>query len=354
MKKKIQESFWRNKRVLLTGHTGFKGAWLALWLERLGAEVYGFALPPPEKGLFDTLAPWPGLQSIVGNLVNKDDVQSIVEAVRPQIVFHMAAQALVRPGYADPVGTITTNVLGTAHLLDSLRNSLGVEAIIVITSDKAYENDGSGRAFTEQDALGGSDPYSGSKGAQEIIAHSFRRSYFEAKKIPIATARAGNVVGGGDWSVDRLVPDLIRAIHENRSVRIRNPQSTRPWQHVLDPLAGYLLFAQKLAHQETVPSALNFAPPPDQVRTVASVADRVIAAWPNAKPWVQDNDLGPAEAKALVLNANLAKQALSWQPLLDFEETMDWTVAWYRAHNAGEDMRSITLAQINTYSQRMT
>ena len=350
---KPNKRFWENKRVLLTGHTGFKGSWLALWLSKMGAKVHGFSLAPPDKSLFNALQPWQGVEPTFGDLSDRNGVAAVVQAIQPQIVFHMAAQALVRPGYVDPVGTLTTNVLGTAHLLDALRNVSSPEAIVVITSDKAYENDGSGKAFTETDSLGGADPYSGSKGAQEITAHLFRRSYFMLKNIPLATARAGNVVGGGDWSADRLVPDLIRAAYEARSVRIRHPQSTRPWQHVLDPLAGYLLYAEKLANKEDVPSALNFAPSQGQVQTVAAVADRVISSWPGAKPWVRDNDPGPAEAKTLTLDPSLAKRVLDWELVLDFEETLDWTVAWYRAYAAKQEMRVFTSDQIDRYCARL-
>lgn len=350
---KPDKLFWENKRVLLTGHTGFKGSWLTLWLGKMGAKVHGFSLAAPDKSLFNALQPWQGVQSTFGDLSDRDGVTAAVQAIQPQIVFHMAAQALVRPGYADPVGTLTTNVLGTAHLLDALRNVPSLEAVVVITSDKAYENDGSGKAFTENDPLGGADPYSGSKGAQEITAHLFRRSYFTPQNIPLATARAGNVVGGGDWSADRLVPDLIRAAYESRSVRIRHPQSTRPWQHVLEPLAGYLLYAEKLAKKEDLPSALNFAPSRGQVQTVAAVADRVISAWPGAKPWVQDNDPGPAEAKTLTLDPSLAKRVLEWELLLDFEETLDWTVAWYLAYAAKQEMRAFTSDQIDRYWARL-
>jgi len=351
---KPDKQFWENRRVLLTGHTGFKGSWLALWLTRMGAKVHGFSLAAPDTSLFNALQPWQGVQSTFGDLCDREAVEAFVQTVQPEIVFHMAAQALVRPGYADPVGTIATNVLGTAHLLNALRDMPSLAAIVVITSDKAYENDGSGKAFAENDLLGGADPYSGSKGAQEIIAHLFRRSYFMPQNIPLATARAGNVVGGGDWSADRLVPDLIRAAYEARSVRIRHPQSTRPWQHVLDPLAGYLLYAEKLAKKENMPSALNFAPSPKQVQTVAAVADRVIAAWPGAKSWARDNEQGPPEAKTLTLDASLAKKILNWELVLDFEETLDWTVAWYRADAAKQDMRAFTLDQIDHYCARLS
>jgi len=351
---KPDKKFWKNKRVLLTGHTGFKGSWLSLWLTKMGAQVHGFSLAASDTSLFNALQPWQGVQSAFGDLCDRDAVMAFVQKVQPEIVFHMAAQALVRPGYADPVGTIATNVLGTAHLLDALREISNLEAVVVITSDKAYENDGSGKAFAENDPLGGADPYSGSKGGQEIIAHLFRRSYFMPQNISLATARAGNVVGGGDWSADRLVPDLIRAAYEGRSVRIRHPQSTRPWQHVLDPLAGYLLYAEKLAKKEDVPSALNFAPSQTQVQTVATVADRVIAAWPEAKPWARDNEQGPAEAKTLTLDASLAKKVLNWELALNFEETLDWTVAWYRAYAAKQDMRDFTSDQIDCYFARLS
>ena len=273
----IERAFWRDRRVLLTGHTGFKGAWLALWLERLGAQVFGLALPPtiPSPRGFPNWRPRRS-RSRIGDIRDAGVVARAVQEARPQIVIHMAAQALVRRSYRAPVETFATNVMGTAHLLDSLRGAEGLQAVLVVTTDKVYRNDGNGHPFAEDDPLGGADPYSASKAAAEIVVASMATSFFGGKGV--ATARAGNVIGGGDWSEDRLIPDIWRAVKAGKPLRLRNPEATRPWQHVLDPLAGYLRYAERLASGADVPKALNFGPLPGDALTVAEIADAMLAA----------------------------------------------------------------------------
>ncbi len=348
----LNPDFWRGRRILLTGHTGFKGAWLALWLERLGADVTGLALAPDtEPSLFRLLEPWPRLRSIIGDVRDADAVRTAVAAAAPEIVFHMAAQALVRRGYRDPAATVATNVLGTANVLEAARRSEGLRAVVVVTSDKCYENAGPGRAFVEDDPLGGRDPYSASKACQEIVAHAWRRSFFGGGGAALATARAGNVIGGGDWAEDRLLPDVFRALARDEPVRLRRHDATRPWQHVLEPLAGYLTLAATLADKGAAPPALNFGPDPDDVRPVAWVVERVLERWGDAPPWQPAGEPGPAEAGDLTLDAGLANASLGWRPRLGVAEALDWTVEWHRGHAAGDDARALTLAQIERYER---
>jgi CDP-glucose 4,6-dehydratase len=286
----IERAFWRGRRVLLTGHTGFKGAWLALWLEQLGAEVVGLALPPDtEPALYSLLAPIIGLRSRVGDIRDPVMLAQAVSEARPQIVIHLAAQALVRRSYRRPVETFGINVMGTALLLDSLRAVADLQAVLVITTDKVYRNSGRGEPFGEDDPLGGGDPYSASKAAAELATASMAASFFAGRGVAVATARAGNVIGGGDWSEDRLIPDIWRAVHSGAPLRLRNPQATRPWQHVLEPLAGYLRYAERLASGANVPRALNFGPPLGDVATVAEVADAMLAALHAGQGWIKDD-----------------------------------------------------------------
>jgi CDP-glucose 4,6-dehydratase len=350
----LSADFWRGRRVLLTGHTGFKGAWLALWLERLGAEVTGIALPPDtHPSLFEVLEPWPRLVSVLADLREAGPVVEAVERARPDVVFHLAAQALVRRGYAAPVETFAVNVVGTAVLLEALRKRTQPKAIVVVTSDKAYANDDAGRPFTEADRLGGRDPYSASKASQELVAQAWRQSFFADNGPALATARAGNVIGGGDWAVDRLMADLFRALAANRAVRVRNPEATRPWQHVLEPLAGYLLLAEALAGAKDVPPALNFGPDPKEVRPVRWVVEQVLARWGDGAGWTATPPGGPPEAAALVLNPRLAGKTLGWRPRLDLDEALDWTVEWHRAHRDKADVRALSIEQIERYMERL-
>ena len=350
--------FWRDRRVLLTGHTGFKGAWMSLWLEGLGAEVTGYALAPAAE---------PNLWSIVGVPVQRAlkpqsvladirDAQRVAETVAradPQIVIHMAAQALVRESYLDPLGTYATNVLGTANLLQACRSAPHLECVIVVTSDKVYENHGEGRAFGEDDRLGGHDPYSNSKACTELLTASYRDSFFTGGP-PLATARAGNVIGGGDWSDDRLIPDCVRALESGHAVNLRYPDAVRPWQHVLEPLSGYLALAKNLAEApQQAPRAVNFGPNPASFCTVREVVDAFGARFGGKPGWLRDPAPQPPEAQALTLSSALAGRALDWHPRLDIHEALSWTADWYLAYSAGENMRAFSEAQIARYRELM-
>jgi CDP-glucose 4,6-dehydratase len=346
----IERAFWRDRRVLLTGHTGFKGAWLALWLDDLGAKVFGLALPPDtEPALFSMLQPMAGLSSRLADIRDPDAVAAAVDEARPSVVIHMAAQALVRRSYRLPVETLCTNVMGTAYLLDSLRDIDDLKAVLVVTTDKVYRNDGHRHPFSESDPLGGADPYSASKAAAELLVASMAASFFAAKGVAVATARAGNVIGGGDWSEDRLIPDLWRAVRAGEPLRLRNPDATRPWQHVLEPLAGYLAYVERLASGAEVPSALNFGPPADDVLTVAEVADTMLAAVGSTQRWVKVEGPQPEEAQFLTIDPALAISSIGWRPRLSAMDALQWTAEWYGAVLNGADARQTATEQIRRY-----
>jgi CDP-glucose 4,6-dehydratase len=344
-------AFWRGRRVLLTGHTGFKGAWLALWLERLGAEVSAFALPP-EAGpnLFHLAKVAESCDSRIQDLQDSDGVARQVRQARPQIVLHLAAQALVRRSLAMPVETFAINVLGTINLLQALRELEGIEAVLVVTSDKVYANDGSGRAICEADPLGGDDPYSASKAACELAVNSMRRSFLSARGVPVATARAGNVIGGGDFAEDRVVPDCVRAAIAGRPVVLRHPRSTRPWQHVLDCLCGYLLYAERLASAPAVvPQALNFGPASEPAVPVVELASAIMEAM-DSTAGIEVREPGHSvEAPLLSLDSTLARRTLGWRDRLSGPAAIEATAMWYRRWQAGEDMRAATVAEIDRY-----
>jgi CDP-glucose 4,6-dehydratase len=348
----VNPEFWRAKRVLLTGHTGFKGAWAALWLERLGATVTGFALAPEtEPNLFALAQGGLSLESRIGDLADASAVAAAVEAADPEIVLHFAAQAIVRRSYESPVETFAANVMGTAHLLDALRRSEHLQSVLVVTSDKAYANRESGAPFTEADPLGGDDPYSASKAAAEMATNAWARSYFDAAGVAVACARAGNVIGGGDWAADRLIPDIWRADEAGRAPVLRYPDATRPWQHVLDPLAGYLSYAERLAGDAggALPRALNFGPDDENGLPVAAIAERMQDALGSTTGWRHDPAPQPPEKHILALNADAAKQALDWQPKLAIAEALAWTAEWYRVLAEGGDAAANTSAQIERY-----
>ncbi|GAC1667122.1 MAG: CDP-glucose 4,6-dehydratase [Steroidobacteraceae bacterium] len=350
--------FWHGRRVLLTGHTGFKGAWMSAWLHGLGAEVTGYALPPAgEPNLWSILgasAPAGKLRnSIIADIRDVQRVGAAVARADPQVVIHMAAQALVRESYRDPLGTYGTNVMGTVALLQACRSLRHLECVIVVTSDKVYDNQGEGRTFDERDRLGGHDPYSNSKACTELVTACFRDSFF-AEGPPIATARAGNVVGGGDWSEDRLIPDCVRALKSGKPLILRYPDAIRPWQHVLEPLSGYLALAEALiAAPETTPRAVNFGPDPASFCTVREVAEAFGARFKEMPGWQRDPAAQPPEAHTLTLSSELAGRALAWRPRLGIRESLSWTADWYLAHAAGENMAAFSDAQIARYRTLM-
>lgn len=343
--------FWSQQRVLLTGHTGFKGAWASLWLERLGAEVHGLSLAPDHvPDLYSRLAPFGGATSTIADINDLAAVRAAVAAARPTLVLHMAAQPLVRRSYAEPLLTFATNITGTAHVLEALRDAPELKAALIVTTDKVYRNDGDGRRFVESDRLGGHDPYSASKAGTELVAAAYADSFLTKAGVTVATARAGNVVGGGDWSADRLVPDVWRALHAGTPLELRYPLATRPWQHVLDCLSGYFGFLRALATTPGLPRALNFGPAAgDAPVTVAEVADIVAKALGSTTGWRQAPGDHPREAPALALDADAAAQALGWRPLLPARTALTWSADWYRRFDAGEDARAITLAQLTAY-----
>lgn len=344
---KLFGDIYRGKRILITGHTGFKGSWLALWLTELGAEVAGIALPPDTKPNH-----WDLLRLSIDDrrldIREADALMGIVKGVEPEIVFHLAAQPLVRRSYREPLETWSTNVMGTVHVLEACRQTPSVRAIVVVTTDKCYENREWPWGYREIDRLGGYDPYSASKAGAELVAASYRNAFFMGDAAPLlATARAGNVIGGGDWSEDRLIPDLIRALEKSQSLEIRSPQATRPWQHVLESLSGYLLLGQKLLLGErTCADAWNFGPEPEGNRTVAEVLEKLKQHWP-ALRWHVTDQPQPHEATLLYLDSGKARNLLSWKPVWSIDATLEKTADWYRAWL--ENGKVISRAQLAEY-----
>lgn len=350
------KDFWQGRRVFVTGQSGFKGAWLCLWLERLGAQVTAVALPPASSpSLYALAGPWPDSHHIT-DIRDRRALADHLRHSEAEIIIHMAAQALVRPSYADPDETFSTNVMGTVSVLDAVRDAPGVKTVLVVTSDKVYANDGAGRAFVESDPLGGKDPYSASKACTELVCASYAHSFLSERGVVLATARAGNVIGGGDWAQDRLVPDFIRALERGELVQLRYPDAVRPWQHVLEPLGGYLSYAQALTERggETpLPAALNFGPRAQDFATVAELADALGRGFGLERAWEQAPGQWASEAPFLTLDSARADDTLGWRAHLDRQQTVDWTVAWYRAYRDGADMRAFTQRQIAEYEEMM-
>ncbi len=345
---------YAGRRVLLTGHTGFKGAWLAEWLLELGAEVTGFSLPSPTTpSLHAQLGLSSRIREIRGDIRDLDAWRDTVRSVRPDHVFHLAAQPLVRRSYDIPAETFAVNVQGTVHVLEGLRGLDHPCAVVCVTTDKCYENREWSYGYRENDPLGGHDPYSASKAAAELVAGSYRRSFFSQGPVRVATSRAGNVIGGGDWSADRLVPDCLRALAAGRPIEVRNPRSTRPWQHVLEPLGGYLWLGARLHADPGLAGAYNFGPGPDAHCTVARLVEEVLKSWPG--DWIDASDpTAPHEAGQLQLSIDLARVRLGWLPVWRFEEAIAATVDWYRraAGPAGsEGIGAMTLGQIRDYTR---
>jgi CDP-glucose 4,6-dehydratase len=363
----LTPEFWRDKRVLLTGHTGFKGSWLSLWLQGLGANLLGYSLPPPtDPSLYVLAGVGPGMQSISGDVLDLEHLRRVMREFQPQIVFHLAAQSLVRRSYADPIGTFSTNVLGTANVLEAVRSAPAVQAVVIVTTDKCYENQvypnhEHPRAFRESDRLGGFDPYSSSKAAAELVTAAFRQSFFSSGEPGanpgIATARAGNVVGGGDWAADRLVADVMRAAIDGGEVSIRNPHAVRPWQHVLDPLCGYLMLAERLCTDPgDFSGAWNFGPDQTGALPVSEVLHRLQELWGPSVAWpVRGNHRDhPHEAAYLSLDCTKAKLQLGWTPQWNLNVALEATVRWYKAYQAHQDVRRLAREQIQSFQSRVT
>ena len=349
--------FWRGKRIFLTGHTGFKGSWLALWLAELGASVTGFSLEPPSSpSLFEAAEVANGMRSLKGDIRDANLLRAAIHSTAPEIVIHLAAQSLVRLSYHDPLATFETNVMGTANLLEAVRGCGSVRAVVVITSDKCYENQEWIWPYREDDRLGGYDPYSSSKACAELVVSSYRNSFFPIARytehgVAIATARAGNVIGGGDWATDRLIPDIIRGFANGEVVSIRNPHAIRPWQHVLEPLRGYLMLAEQLYHDGVAFSGgWNFGPKYADVRPVEWMVRRMASLWEPGAIFSVDGGMHPHEANMLKLDWSKAASELNWEPVFSLERAVELTVDWYRRWKAGEPAAELVKEQTEQYS----
>ena len=361
----INPEFWRGKRVFLTGHTGFKGSWLSLWLLEMGAEVTGYALAPESKhDLFNVLELENSLTSVIDRLENYQHLETTIAKANPDIILHLAAQPLVRLSYDIPIDTISTNVMGTAYVLDAMRRLPNKGAAVIVTSDKCYENREKDVPFKEDDPMGGFDIYSMSKGAAELVVTSYRKSFFENGPWTIASGRSGNIFGGGDWADARIIPDYFRAINENKSLTIRSPKAIRPWLFVLDSLAGYLMLAEQSYHQAMqtsekndaivdVASGWNFGPKNEAIKTVESLLQEFDRHVPEAPEIILDTDDQPYEAKLLKLDCTKAQEQLGWYPLMGFEEGARKTADWYSAFQAGVDMKEFSRGQIKTFMNKM-
>jgi CDP-glucose 4,6-dehydratase len=351
-------TFFQGKKMLITGHTGFKGSWLSLWLQAMGAEVTGYALAPPTNpSLFEVAEVGSGMTSIIGDIRDLDKLQAVFAEHQPEIVIHMAAQPLVRYSYQNPVETYSTNVMGTVNLLEAVRKTAGVKAVVNVTTDKCYENREWAWGYRENEPMGGFDPYSNSKGCSELVTAAYRSSYFHPEKykehrVALASGRAGNVIGGGDWAEDRLIPDIMRAITKGEPVNIRNPYAIRPWQHVLEPLSGYLVLAKKLYEEGSIyAESWNFGPNDEDAKPVQWIVERLTQAWGNDASWHVDEGDHPHEAHYLKLDCSKAKTRLDWHPKWHLEEALGRIVDWQKQYHKGADMKAVTLEQIDYYSK---
>lgn len=346
----ISRSFWSGKRVLVTGHTGFKGSWLALWLQSLGAEVMGYALEPPTDPSLWRLVDIQGqITHQTGDVRDFEALSRFCARAKPDVVFHMAAQPLVQLSYREPIGTYATNVMGTVHLLEAVRSIPSVRVVVVVTSDKCYENRNWMWGYRENEPMGGRDPYSSSKGCAELVTAAYRQSFFANEGAAVVSVRAGNVIGGGDWAADRIVPDFVRARTRGASLEVRNPKATRPWQHVLEPLCGYMTLAQRAWEKD--PSLIggwNFGPNDEDAVPVEMLISRLEALWEGGR-WTGDPGAHPHEEHFLKLDSSKARALLGWRPRLGLPVALAWTVEWYKAWSEGADMRALCLSQIGRY-----
>lgn len=350
----MNPKFWLNKRVLVTGHTGFKGSWLSLWLHQLGAKVSGLALEPPTRpSLFEEAKVGSLLtQHTIGDIRDYSIVLSAIKEAQPDIVIHMAAQPLVRLSYVEPLNTYATNVMGTAHVLEACRQVGSIKAIVNVTTDKCYENRQWVWGYREDEPMGGHDPYSSSKGCAELVTSAYRRSFLAEGSCALASARAGNVIGGGDWATDRLIPDILRAIGQKQPVVIRNPHAIRPWQHVLEPLSGYLTLAECLyTDGQAYAEGFNFGPHDDDAKPVEWIVNQLVRLWGDGASWVLDQQPNPHEAAMLKLDISKAKQKLQWQPKWHLLESLERIVKWQKVYVGGGDVRSVCESQIHDYTE---
>jgi CDP-glucose 4,6-dehydratase len=352
----LNRAFWKGRNVLVTGHTGFKGSWLCLWLDTLGAKVTGLALDPPtQPNLFQQAGVASSIRSVLVDIRDFPRLKTVVAECRPEVVIHMAAQSVVRRGYEDPIETYSSNVMGTVHLFEALRQLKHPCTVVNVTSDKCYENREFLWGYRENEPMGGHDPYSNSKGCAELVTSAFRDSYFPPESLAqhgvgLASARAGNAVGGGDWTSDQLIPDLMRAFLAGRPCEIRNPCATRPWQFVLEPLRGYLMLAERLS--EDAPkfaSGWNFGPADSDARPVSWIAEKLARSWGDNASWHRDETTHPHEAHFLKLDASKAKALLNWHSVLPLNQALEWIVEWYRGYQASADLRQLTCSQIERY-----
>ena len=350
----IDQNFWKSKRVFLTGHTGFKGSWLALWLSSLGVTVRGYSLnPPTTPSLFEEMDVASLVDSQIGDIRNLEKLKKSMLDFNPDIAIHMAAQPLVRYSYESPVETYEVNTIGTVNVLEAARSCPTLKAVLNVTTDKCYENDEWNKSFKEEDPMGGHDPYSSSKGCAELITSAYRRSFLNVQGIGLASVRAGNVIGGGDWAKDRLIPDILRSFEQNRPILIRNPEATRPWQHVLEPLSGYMVLAQKLYKDpQGFAEAWNFGPEDDDVRPVSWITNKMIEKWGDAN-WESDNGNQPHEARYLKLDISKAKEKLNWIPSWKLERALELIIDWHKHYLNGSNIRNISLDQISLHQKEL-
>tara|TARA_B100000780_G_C21098921_1_gene443358 strand:- start:35 stop:1120 length:1086 start_codon:yes stop_codon:yes gene_type:complete len=351
---KMNRMFWKGKKVFLTGHTGFKGSWISLWLQSCGAILAGYSLAPNSKlNLFDLALVADGMESVIGDIRDLEKLKKTMTDFSPEIVIHMAAQSLVRSSYKDPVDTYSTNVMGTVNLFEVIRKMDSVRAVINVTSDKCYENKERISGYSEDEPMGGNDPYSNSKGCSELVTNAYRSSFFNfSGSAKIASVRAGNVIGGGDWAEDRLIPDILRSFHEKKPVLIRNPYAIRPWQHVLEPLSGYLLLIEQLyLSNDEFASGWNFGPKDDDEKPVNTIVEYLIEKWGHEQSYINDNSTQPHESQLLKLNISKARDQLGWEPKWNLFKALDSIIEWHKALLNGEDMRFLTLKQIQEFEK---